>query len=287
MEGAVTRPEILSQSRSFGGTQYICRHQSAQTGTPMRFSVYSPPGASSTNRVPVLWYLSGLTCTEENFTVKAGAQRLASELGLLVVAPDTSPRGEGVPDDPNGAYDFGLGAGFYVDAVREPWAKNYRMKSYIERELPEIIAVDFPADMSRQGITGHSMGGHGALTIALRNPGRFKSVSAFAPISSPIHCPWGQKALRGYIGEDPHSWRQYDACALIEDGHRIPELLADQGLADNFLKEQLKPELLEQACANAGIPLTLRRQDGYDHSYYFIATFMGDHLRYHAAKLYH
>ena len=235
--------------------------------------------------MPVLWYLSGLTCTEENFTVKAGAQRVASALGLIVVAPDTSPRGEGVPGDPHRAYDFGLGAGFYVDAVREPWAKNYRMRSYIERELPELIALDFPADMARQGITGHSMGGHGALTIALRNPGRFKSVSAFAPISSPMNCPWGQKALSGYIGEDRKAWRTYDACALIEDGARLPDLLVDQGTADNFLKEQLKPELLQEACAKAGIPLTLRRQEGYDHSYYFISTFMEDHLRWHAQRL--
>ncbi len=231
----MTRPQIVSQSKSFGGTQYVYRHRSTETGTDMRFAVYVPPGASAGHRLPVLWYLSGLTCTEENFTVKAGAQRVASALGLMLVAPDTSPRGEGVPDDPEGAYDFGLGAGFYVDAVQQPWAKNYRMKSYIERELPELIALDFPADMSRQGITGHSMGGHGALTIALRNPGRFKSVSAFAPISSPMHCPWGQKALKGYIGEDRNAWRAYDSCALIEDGARLAELLADQGTADNFL----------------------------------------------------
>jgi S-formylglutathione hydrolase len=281
----VTRSQIVSQSRSFGGTQLICRHRSSETGTDMRFSIYVPPLGGSCQHLPLLWYLSGLTCTEENFTVKAGAQRVASQLGLLVVAPDTSPRGEGVPDDPQGAYDFGLGAGFYVDAVLEPWAKNYRMKSYIERELPELIAVEFPADMSKQGIMGHSMGGHGALTIALRNPGRFKSVSAFAPISSPMNCPWGRKALSGYIGEDRQARRAYDACALIEDGARLPELLVDQGTADNFLQEQLKPELLEQACAKAKIPLTLRRQEGYDHSYYFIATFMEDHLRWHAERL--
>ncbi|MGO9986550.1 MAG: S-formylglutathione hydrolase [Rhodomicrobium sp.] len=282
----MTRPQIVSQSRSFGGTQFICRHRSSETGTEMHFSVFVPPMGSGGHRVPVLWYLSGLTCTEENFTVKAGAQRVASALGLMVVAPDTSPRGEGVPDDPQKAYDFGLGAGFYVDAVREPWAKNYRMRSYVERELPELIAVDFPADMSKQGITGHSMGGHGALTIALRNPGHFKSVSAFAPISSPMNCPWGQKALSGYIGEDRHAWRAYDACALIEDGARLPELFVDQGTADMFLKEQLKPQLLEQACAKAGISLILRRQEGYDHSYYFIATFIEDHLRWHAQRLY-
>ncbi|MFZ0572138.1 MAG: S-formylglutathione hydrolase [Rhodomicrobium sp.] len=281
----MTRPQIVSQSKCFGGIQYIYRHHSTETGTDMRFAVYIPPGANAGHRPPVLWYLSGLTCTEENFTVKAGAQRVASALGLMLVTPDTSPRGEGVPGDPEGAYDFGLGAGFYVDAVQQPWAKNYRMKSYIERELSELVAVDFPADMSRQGITGHSMGGHGALTIALRNPGRFKSVSAFAPISSPMNCPWGQKALKGYIGEDRKAWRAYDACALIEDSARLQELLLDQGTADPFLKEQLKPELLQQACAKAGIPLTLRRQEGYDHSYYFISTFIEDHLRWHAQRL--
>ncbi len=281
----MTRSQIVSQFKCFGGTQFICRHLSDETETAMRFSIFVPPESRPSHRFPVLWFLSGLTCTEENFTVKAGAQRIASALGLMVVAPDTSPRGDGVPGDPQGAYDFGLGAGFYVDAIREPWAKNYRMRSYIERELPELIAVDFPADENRQSIMGHSMGGHGALTIALRNPGRFKSVSALAPISSPMRCPWGQKALSGYIGQDRQTWRQYDATALIEDGARLPELLVDQGTADNFLKDQLKPELLEEACAKAGIPLTLRLVDGYDHSYYFIATFIEDHLRWHAQRL--
>jgi S-formylglutathione hydrolase len=250
----------------------------------MQFAAFVPPQAEH-GRVPAVWYLSGLTCTEENFTVKAGAQRTASELGLLLIAPDTSPRGQGVPEDPNGAYDFGLGAGFYVDATKEPWARNYRMRSYIERELPALVEAGLPADLSRQAIMGHSMGGHGALTIALRNPNRFKSVSAFAPISSPMNCPWGEKALGGYLGEDRQAWRAYDACALIADGARIPGLLADQGTADNFLESQLKPELLEEACQKAGIPLTLRRQEGYDHSYFFIATFMEDHLRWHAARL--
>jgi S-formylglutathione hydrolase len=235
--------------------------------------------------VPVLWFLSGLTCTEENFTVKAGAQRVASELGLMLIAPDTSPRGEDMPDDAQGAYDFGLGAGFYVDAVEAPWARHYRMRSYIERELPDLIAKNLPADMSRQGITGHSMGGHGALTIALRNPGRFKAVSAFAPIASPMNCPWGEKALSNYIGPDRSAWRAYDACALIEDGARLPDLLIDQGTADSFLESQLKPQLLEGACARAGQPLTLRMQEGYDHSYFFIATFIEDHLRWHAKRL--
>ena len=250
----------------------------------MRVSVYLPPAAER-GPVPVVWFLSGLTCTEENFTVKAGAQRVAAELGLAVVAPDTSPRGEGVPDDPDGAYDFGLGAGFYVDATAEPWVRHYRMRSYIEEELPRVIGAGLPVALGRQGIMGHSMGGHGALTIALRNPGRFKAVSAFAPISSPIHCPWGEKALGGYLGADRQAWRAYDACALIEDGHRVSELLVDQGTADTFLSTQLKPELLERACARAAIPLTLRLQEGYDHSYFFIATFIEDHLRWHAERL--
>jgi S-formylglutathione hydrolase len=275
---------IVSQSRSFGGRQVVYRHASDETGTDMRFSVYLPPAAEG-GAVPVVWFLSGLTCTEENFTVKAGAQRVASELGLMVIAPDTSPRGEGVPDDPDGAYDFGLGAGFYVDATEAPWARNYRMRSYIERELPTLIAAELPADPDRQSIMGHSMGGHGALTIALRNPGRFRAVSAFAPIASPLNCPWGEKALSGYLGPDRAPWREYDATALIEDGARLPDLLVDQGDSDPFLKTQLKPELLEQSCGAAGIPLTLRHHAGYDHSYFFIATFIEDHLRWHADRL--
>jgi S-formylglutathione hydrolase len=250
----------------------------------MRLAVFVPPQANA-GKVPVVWFLSGLTCTEENFTVKAGAQRVASELGLILIAPDTSPRGEGVPDDAQGAYDFGLGAGFYVDATQEPWTRHYRMRSYLERELPALVAENLPADMSRQGITGHSMGGHGALTIALRNPGRFKAVSAFAPIASPMNCPWGEKALSNYIGPDRAAWRDYDACALIESGARLPDLLVDQGTADSFLESQLKPQLLEAACVKAGQPLTLRMQEGYDHSYFFIATFIEDHLRWHARRL--
>jgi S-formylglutathione hydrolase len=276
--------ETVSQSRCFGGNQFVYRHVSRETSTPMRLAVFVPPQAKD-RKVPVVWFLSGLTCTEENFTVKAGAQRVASELGLILVAPDTSPRGEGVPDDPEGAYDFGLGAGFYVDAIQEPWAKHYRMRSYMEHELPELIAENLPADMSRQGITGHSMGGHGALTIALRNPEHFKTVSAFAPIASPMNCPWGEKALSGYIGPDRSAWHDYDACALIEGGARLPDLLVDQGTADSFLESQLKPQLLEEACARAGQPLTLRRQEGYDHSYFFIASFIEDHLRWHARRL--
>ena len=276
--------EILSHSRSFGGTQFVYRHASDSTGTNMRFSAFVPPRTNGA-KLPVVWFLSGLTCTEENFTVKAGAQRVAAELGLLMIAPDTSPRGEGVPDDPDGAYDFGLGAGFYVDATVEPWSRNYRMRSYIESELPAIVANELPADPDRQSIMGHSMGGHGAITIALRNPGRFASVSAFAPIASPIRCPWGEKALSGYLGTDRAQWRQYDSTALIEDGAPLPALLVDQGTADNFLAQQLRPDLLEAACGAAGIKLTMRRQEGYDHSYFFIATFMEDHLRYHAAAL--
>jgi S-formylglutathione hydrolase len=250
----------------------------------MRFAAFVPPKALAGERAPVFWFLSGLTCTEENFTVKAGAQRVAAELGLLIIAPDTSPRGEDVPDDPN-SYDFGKGAGFYVDATVEPWSRNYRMRSYIERELPSIVAAELPGDISRQGISGHSMGGHGALTIALRNPGRFRSVSAFAPISSPMRCPWGEKALSGYLGHDRNAWIEYDACALIEGGARVSELLVDQGAADSFLETQLKPELLKETCSSAGIPLGLRMQEGYDHSYFFIATFIEDHLRWHAARM--
>lgn len=277
-EGVSVR--TLSEQRCFGGTQGVYAHASAETGTEMRFALFTPPGDGP---FPVVWFLAGLTCTEENFTVKAGAQRVAADLGLMLVAPDTSPRGEWVADSPD--YDLGQGAGFYVDATEAPWAPHFRMRSYIERELPALVAARFPADMARQGIIGHSMGGHGALTIALRNPGRFRSVSAFAPIVSPLNCPWGDKALTAYLGPDRAAWRAYDACALIEDGARVPDMLVDQGLADNFLEAQLKPELLEAACAAAGQPLTLRRQPGYDHSYFFIASFTEDHLRWHHDRL--
>ena len=276
--------ETISAARSFGGTQYVHRHASRETGTPMRFAAYIPPQAAS-GKVPVVWFLSGLTCTEDNFTAKAGAQRIAAELGLCLIAPDTSPRGDDVPDDAEKAYDFGLGAGFYVDAAVAPFARHYRMRSYIETELPELIDANLRVDMTRQSMMGHSMGGHGALTIALRNPGRFASVSAFAPIASPIRCPWGRKALAGYLGPESAAWRQYDACALIEDGARPPPLLVDQGGADDFLHGQLKPELLAKACADAEIELILRMQEGYDHSYHFISTFMEDHLRWHAKAL--
>ncbi len=274
--------ETVSTSRSFAGVQGVYKHASRETGTDMVFSVYVPDHAPGT-KLPVVWYLSGLTCTHANVTDKGDYRKACADLGLIFVAPDTSPRGDGVANDD--AYDMGQGAGFYVDATQSPWLPHFRMRSYIEQELPDLIAAHFAADMTRQAITGHSMGGHGALTIALRNSGRFRSVSAFAPIVSPLHCPWGEKALSGYLGSDRASWRAYDACALIEDGARVPELLVDQGLADNFLESQLKPELLEAACANAGIALTLRRQAGYDHSYYFISTFMAEHLAWHAARL--
>jgi S-formylglutathione hydrolase len=276
--------ETVSTNLSHGGTQGVYRHQSVATGTEMAFSVFVPPHDVGT-KLPVVWYLSGLTCTHANVTDKAEFRAVCAELGLIFIAPDTSPRGDGVPDDPDGAYDFGLGAGFYVNARQDPFAANYRMRDYIEVELPELIAASFPADMSRQGITGHSMGGHGALTISLRNAGRFRSTSAFAPIVAPMNCPWGEKALSGYLGTDRALWAEYDACALIEGGARLPDILIDQGSADNFLSEQLKPELLEAACTRAGQKLTLRMHPGYDHSYYFISTFMTDHLRWHAERL--
>ncbi len=275
--------QTISENRCFGGTQGVFEHPSRETGTDMRLAVFVPGDVAGP--MPVVYWLSGLTCTEENFTVKAGAQRVAAELGLILVAPDTSPRGDGVPDDLDGAYDFGIGAGFYVDAVEVPWRAHYRMRSYVESELPDLIAEHFPADPARQSILGHSMGGHGALTIALRRPERYRAVSAFAPICAPMDCPWGRKALGGYLGADRAAWRAYDTCALIEDGARVPEILVDQGTDDGFLEEQLKPERLRAACDAAGITLTLRLQPGYDHSYFFIATFIEDHLRWHAERL--
>jgi S-formylglutathione hydrolase len=249
----------------------------------MTFSVFLPPQAEAGQPLPVVWYLSGLTCTHANVTEKGEYRRACAEFGLIFVAPDTSPRGADVPDDE--AYDFGQGAGFYVDATEAPYDSHYRMESYVTAELPELVAASFPADMSRQAITGHSMGGHGALTLALRHPGRYRSVSAFAPIVAPGQVPWGEKALGRYLGAGRAPWRGHDAVALIEDGARVADLLVDQGDADNFLTEQLRPELLQRACAEAGIPLELRMQPGYDHSYYFISTFMADHLRWHAARL--
>jgi S-formylglutathione hydrolase len=276
--------ETLSLARSFGGTQGVYRHASRETGTQMTFAVYLPPQAEAAGaRLPVVWYLSGLTCSHANVMEKGGYQRVCAELGLVFVAPDTSPRGESVPDEP--AYDFGQGAGFYVDATEAPFAANYRMHSYVAEELPALVAEHFTVDMERQAITGHSMGGHGALTLALRNPGRYRSVSAFAPIVAPSQVPWGEKALGRYLGPDRSAWRRHDAVALIEDGARVSELLVDQGDADSFLERELKPERLRDACEAAGIPLSLRMQPGYDHSYYFISTFMEDHLRWHAERL--
>jgi S-formylglutathione hydrolase len=274
--------ERMSEARAFAGVQHVYRHASAATGTPMTFSAYIPDHAPD-ERLPVLWYLSGLTCTHANVTDKGEYRQACAEHRIILVAPDTSPRGEGVPDDP--ASDFGQGAGFYVDATEAPWATHFRMRRYVEEELPTLVAEHLPVDVRRQGIFGHSMGGHGALTIALRNPGRFRSVSAFAPIASPMRCPWGEKALAGYLGPQREAWRAYDATALIEDGARLPELLVDQGAADPFLASQLKPELVAEACERAGIPLTLRMQPGYDHSYLFVSTFMADHVAWHAARL--
>ena len=276
--------EQVSANKAFGGVQGVYRHASAETATDMSFSVYVPPHEEGA-KLPVVWYLSGLTCTHANVTEKGEFRKACAELGLIFVAPDTSPRGEGVPDDPAGAYDFGLGAGFYVDATQAPFNRNYRMWSYVTEELPALIAEHFPADMSRQSIMGHSMGGHGALTIGLRHPDQFKAVSAFAPIVAPGQVAWGEKALGGYLGDDRAAWRKHDAVALIEDGARVPELLVDQGTADQFLEQQLRPELLQAACDTAGIGLTLNMREGYDHSYYFISSFMTDHLRWHAARL--
>lgn len=275
--------ETLSSHRCFGGTLSICRHESASTGTPMRFSIFIPEGKGP---FPAVTFLAGLTCTEENFTTKAGAYRYASELGLAIIAPDTSPRGSGVADDE--AYDLGQGAGFYIDATEKPWAPHFRMESYIIRDLAAVVRDKFPVDGNRQSITGHSMGGHGALTLALKYPEHFRSVSAFAPIVSPTRCPWGEKAFTAYLGADRSSWAAHDASALMTSGGAVghfDDILIDQGLADNFLENQLKPELFEEACRLAKQKLTLRRQEGYDHSYYFIQSFIGDHLAFHAQRL--
>ena len=275
--------EILSQNRSHGGVQGVYSHASQETGTEMTFSVFVPPHETGA-KLPVLWYLSGLTCTHANVTEKGEYRAACAGHGIVFVAPDTSPRGDDVPDA-EGEYDFGKGAGFYVDASEEPWAKTYRMRSYIERELPDLIAAEFPVDMQRQAITGHSMGGHGALTIGLRNPNRFRSISAFSPIVAPSRVPWGEKALGRYLGDDRDSWREYDAVALIEDGARHDHILVDQGTADDFLEDQLKTGALAMACAKAGMEPVIRMQEGYDHSYYFISTFLGEHVAWHGERL--
>ncbi len=274
---------VIAENRSHGGRQLVIRHPSAATSTDMTFSIFLPPAAERGDKLPVVWYLSGLTCTHANVTEKGEFRSACAELGLVFVAPDTSPRGDNVADAEG--YDLGKGAGFYVDAQEQPWSNHYKMWSYVTDELPALVGAEFPVDMTRQGITGHSMGGHGALTIALSFPDRFSSVSAFAPIVAPSQVPWGQKALPAYLGEDRAAWRRHDAVALIEDGARVKELLVDIGTSDQFLDDELRPDLLERACAKAGVPLTLRRQPGYDHSYYFISTFMADHLRWHAERL--
>ncbi|MCJ8144966.1 S-formylglutathione hydrolase [Ancylobacter sp. A5.8] len=275
--------ETVSKAKSHGGVQGVYRHESAVTGTSMTFAVFVPPQASS-GPVPVLWYLSGLTCTHANVMEKGEYRAAAAQHGVIIVTPDTSPRGEHVPDEKDN-WQFGSGAGFYVDATQEPYAAHYRMYSYIVEELTALVAAEFPADMSRQGIFGHSMGGHGALTIALKHPDRFASCSAFAPITQPSTADWSRPALEKYLGQDEIAWRSYDAVALIEDGRRFPEFLVDQGTADPFLDTGLRPQLLKEACAGAGIPLTLNLREGYDHSYFFISTFMADHIAWHAKRL--
>ena len=272
--------ETLSSTTMFGGRVQFAKHASSTCQCDMTFSIFLPEGEGP---FTVLWWLSGLTCTAENFTTKAMAQRYAAEHGIMIVAPDTSPRGEAVADDEN--YDLGQGAGFYINATQAPWKTHFQMYDYIVEELPTLIAEHFPADLSRQSIFGHSMGGHGALTIALKNPGRFKSISAFAPIVAPTQCPWGQKALNTYLGDNPKTWETHDTVCLIKEATERLPLFIDQGEADNFLEEQLKPELLEEACAKVGHPIQLRRHAGYDHSYYFIASFMEDHIRHHAEAL--
>jgi S-formylglutathione hydrolase len=275
--------EIVSENKSHGGRQLVVKHASSATSTDMTFSIFLPPQAEEGAKLPIVWYLSGLTCTHANVTEKGEYRTTCAERGLIFVAPDTSPRGDDVPD--SDGYDFGKGAGFYVDATEQPWAKHFRMWTYVTDELPALLASEFPVDMDRQGIMGHSMGGHGALTVALSFPDRFRSISAFAPIVAATQVPWGQKALGGYLGEDRAAWRRHDAVALIEDGASVDEILVDVGTADPFIEKELRPELLEEACAEAGIALTLRIQPGYDHSYYFISTFMTEHLRWHSERL--
>jgi len=273
----------ISEHACHGGTQRLLAHDSRECATEMRFAVFEPPQARH-GRVPVLYYLAGLTCTEETFMIKAGAQRLAAELGVMLVAPDTSPRQARVPGD-DASWDFGLGAGFYVDATQAPWSAHYRMYGYVTRELPAVIAANFAADPGRQGIFGHSMGGHGALVCALRNPAQYRSVSAFAPIAAPMQCPWGRKAFGGYLGGDESAWLEYDASVLVAQRPFHAPILVDQGTADGFLAEQLNPEVFADACRRSGQPFELRMHAGYDHGYYFIQTFVEDHLRWHARQL--
>ena len=278
--------KLLSEHRCFGGLQRFYEHASSEIGLPMRFSVFLPPAAEQ-GPVPGLVYLAGLTCNEETFMTKAGAQRLAAELGMALIAPDTSPRGADVPGE-SASWDFGVGAGFYLDATEAPWRTHWRMESYLMKELLPLVGAELPIDTARLGLFGHSMGGHGALTLALRHPGVFKSLSAFAPICAPTQCPWGEKAFTGYLGADRSRWIEHDATQLMQHQPVAPYpggILIDQGLADKFLAEQLHPELFEAACAGLGQPLTLRRHAGYDHGYYFIQSFMGDHLRHHEAAL--
>ena len=279
--------ELLSENKIHGGVQRVFRHRASSCDCDMQFAVFLPAQALRANAAPLptLFWLSGLTCTEQNFITKAGAQRKAAELGMILVAPDTSPRGDGVPDDAERAYDFGLGAGFYVDATQPPWAANYQMYSYISAELPELLVEALPIDAGRVGISGHSMGGHGALTIHLKNPQRFRSVSAFSPIVAPAQVPWGQKALGNYLGDDASGWQGYDACALVAEHPSTANILVDQGDADEFLQQQLRPELFAAACEAIGQTLQLRMQPGYDHSYYFIASFIEDHLQHHYQSL--
>ena len=279
--------ETISETGCFGGTMGFYRHASRVNNCDMQFSVFVPPQARD-GKVPVVTFLSGLTCTEENFMVKSGAQRVAAELGIMLVSPDTSPRGEGVADDPDGEYDFGLGAGFYLNATEEPWSQHYHMYDYVTTEFQQAVFENFPGDAARHGLTGHSMGGHGALTVGLRNPDLFNSISAFAPICTTLHSPWGQKALGYYLGDDTSTWAIYDAAEVVRnvsDAASFGTILIDQGLADIWLEDQLKPELLEAAAAESGLSIELRRHPGYDHGYYFISTFIEDHLRYHADLL--